>query len=366
MLKVGESRARQKRLLRKMQEHRLDAVVLGLPWHVYYATAHLPHFLHQSGFILFSEGRSWLATANQKATDVAADEVVAFEAQWMATLRQEQPEVVAQLIVDELKSRGARQIGVDSSAVTSAVAVGVECDVRLIDDVLWQLRRVKDIDELDLMTSAIRASEAMYQRAREIIEPGIPETRVFTELQKAGVESLGEPMTALLGNDFVCGRGGGPPRKGEVAKAGEIYLLDLGPSYRGYFADNCRAFCVGGKPTDTQLKAASVVAEALTIVEQMARPGARCRDLFSAVSEHLQGSLGRPLSHHLGHGVGLQPHEFPHLNPKWDDVLLEGEIFAAEPGVYGQDIQWGIRIENNYLVTKSGVQNLLNAPMTLC
>ena len=44
---------------------------------------------------------------------------------------------------------------------------------------------------------------------------------------------------------------------------------------------------------------------------------------------------------------------------------LEGEIFAAEPGVYGQDLNWGIRIENNYLVTKTGVQNLLNASMEL-
>jgi Xaa-Pro aminopeptidase len=75
--------------------------------------------------------------------------------------------------------------------------------------------------------------------------------------------------------------------------------------------------------------------------------------------------MDRGLVHHLGHGFGLQPHEFPHLNPKWDDVLLEGEVFAAEPGVYGEDLNWGVRIENNYLVTRAGVQNLLNSPMGL-
>ena len=40
------------------------------------------------------------------------------------------------------------------------------------------------------------------------------------------------------------------------------------------------------------------------------------------------------MPHHLGHGVGLQPHEFPHLNPNWDDTLVEGEVFTIEPGLF--------------------------------
>jgi Xaa-Pro aminopeptidase len=91
----------------------------------------------------------------------------------------------------------------------------------------------------------------------------------------------------------------------------------------------------------------------------------RCRDIFDAVDDHLKAALGRGMPHHLGHGVGLQPHEFPHLNPKWDDVLMEGEFFAAEPGTYAPELAAGIRIENNYLVTASGVQQLLDFPMDL-
>ena len=70
--------------------------------------------------------------------------------------------------------------------------------------------------------------------------------------------------------------------------------------------------------------------------------------------------------HHLGHGVGLQPHEYPHLNPKWDDVLLEGETFTAEPGLYGPQLNGGIRLENLYHVTATGVENLIAAPLELC
>src|SRR5216110_1040351 len=146
MLDPNQSRQRQNRLLAQMQEHKLDAVVVGLPWHVYYFSAHFTHMLHQSGMIIFSDGRSWLATANEPAPNVAADEVAAFEAQWMATLRQEQPELVADMVIDQLKARGARRVGIDCSQVTAVLAAKLSSDVTPIDPLLWQLRRVKDRD----------------------------------------------------------------------------------------------------------------------------------------------------------------------------------------------------------------------------
>jgi Xaa-Pro aminopeptidase len=234
-----------------------------------------------------------------------------------------------------------------------------------IDPILWQLRRQKDPDELALLEKAIRCSEAMYRRAREIIEPGLPELRMFTELNAAAVLEAVEPLSALLGNDYACGVGGGPARGGKSAQAGQLYVLDLGPAYRGYFADNCRAFAVDRKPTDAQLKAHASIVSALDIVERMAKPGIRCQDLFAAVDEHFKSTASTNLTHHLGHGIGLQPHEYPHLNPKWDDTLLEGEVFTAEPGLYGPHLNGGIRLENDYLVTASGVRNLVNFPLAL-
>jgi Xaa-Pro dipeptidase len=105
--------------------------------------------------------------------------------------------------------------------------------------------------------------------------------------------------------------------------------------------------------------------EALKIVEGMAKPGARCRDIYQAVVDHLANTPIGKFPHHLGHGVGLQPHEYPHLNPKWDDVLMEGEIFTAEPGLYAPAINGGIRLENIYRVTATGVENLIESPLEL-
>jgi Xaa-Pro dipeptidase len=215
------------------------------------------------------------------------------------------------------------------------------------------------------MKVAIRCCAAMYARAREMIEPGVAELDVFNALHAEAVKTAGEPLTALLGNDYACGVGGGPPRKDRVALAGEIYILDLGPAYRGYFSDNCRAFAVNRKPTDEQMKAWRAIVEVFPIVERLAKPGAKCRDIYSAVDEHLKLARGNGMPHHLGHGVGLQPHEYPHLNPKWDDTLVEGEIFTAEPGLYGPSLAGGIRIEQNYRVTKGGVESLLDFPLDL-
>lgn len=349
-----------------MHRERLDAVVVGQPAHVYYLSGHWPFWLHAPAFVLRADGRSVLVSGNEPAAGAAADELVAYEASWSGTQRQEQPAVAAGHALDALRSSGATRVGIDASTLTSQVAVALDHEMVAIDPHLWQLRRQKDADELALMRRAIACTEAMYRRARDVIEPGVPELRVYAELHAAAVEVAGEPLApAYLGNDYACGAAGGPPRAGRVAAAGELYVLDLGPAYRGYFSDNCRTFAVDRKPTDAQIKAWEVVTGAHPIVERMSKPGVRCRDLYAAVDEHYRAKTGKPFPHHLGHGVGLQPHEFPHLNPKWDDVLLEGEVFTAEPGLYGPELRAGMRTENQYLVTASGVENLTPFPTAL-
>ena len=130
----------------------------------------------------------------------------------------EQPAVVAKQVIEALKGRGVRRVGLDASVVSSQVAIEVK-DTEAIDPELWQMRRQKDPDELKLMRKAIDCTVAMDKRAKEIIEPGVPELKVFTELNQAAVMEAGEPLTELLGNDFRCAARGGAPR-GDVAGTG--------------------------------------------------------------------------------------------------------------------------------------------------
>jgi Xaa-Pro aminopeptidase len=203
----------------------------------------------------------------------------------------------------------------------------------------------------------------MYELARQIVQPGINELEVFGRLQQAAVEELGEMLTGT-GNDYACNARGGPPRDRE-AQAGELYILDLGPAFRGYFADNCRTLSVDRRPTDAQLRAWEKIAEVFPIVERSVRPGVSCRAFYHEIKQMMDDYLPGVFDHHLGHGIGLFPHEGPHLNPAWDDVFEAGDVFTVEPGLYAPDLRAGIRLENDYLVTRHGVELLSDFPLEL-
>ena len=100
-----------------------------------------------------------------------------------------------------------------------------------------QLRRHKDPDELAMLRRANDANRAMYERAREIVRPGVNEIDVYNELAAVAVRTLGEPLT-YFGQDFRSAARGGAPRNRAI-EAGELYIFDLGVGFRGYYSDNC-------------------------------------------------------------------------------------------------------------------------------
>ena len=61
----------------------------------------------------------------------------------------------------------------------------------------------------------------------------------------------------------------------------------------------------------------------------------------------------------------MTAHEAPRLNPHWDDSFAEGDVFTAEPGLYGQELRSGIRVEHDFVVTASGVERLSDYPTDL-
>ena len=345
----------------------MDAVVVGDSRHVQYLSAAQPRWLHQAGLLLDAKGRTLAVWPNSPPGAIAADEIVCYEANRFATLTSDHARQIALRLAEAMtRPRGAIRIGIDRSAVTAALQLLLpDADFVSIDEDLLAMRRTKQADELAMLRRALGACDAMFARARQIIEPGVPELHVFNELHAAAVESLGEPMFAPLGNDYACGVGGGPARAGRVAQAGEIYITDVGPSYRGYFGDASRALAVDRQPTDAQLAAWEAITGVFPIVESMARVGVRCREIVDAVNAHLLERAGAALKHHLGHGIGLQPHEGPHLNPGWDDVLQAGDVIMIEPGVYDPTLRGGMRIENGDHPTDGGVEKLIHAPLEL-
>lgn len=358
-------RVRQGRLLERMASLRLDAVVVTAAEHVQYLTGHRWDFRFSPVAALLASGRMLLVCPDKLVETTAADEIRTYEAKWKSTLRTDQREASAVVLGDCFEATAAmRRIGVEfSSCPPHVTRLFPAAELIDIDRELLALRRRKDADELVLLRRAITATGAMYETARAMIRPGVSELDVFSALQSAAVSICGEMLTGT-GNDYACGARGGPPRD-RRCELGELYILDLGPAYRGYFADNARTIAVDGHPTDAQLAAWQHVCGAFQLVERLGRPGVRCRDIYEEVRQWLANAPVGSWSSHLGHGIGLFVHEGPHLNPNWDDVLEEGDVIAVEPALYAPELACGMRIENDYLVTANGLELLTPFPLDL-
>lgn len=364
-LSVELCRLRQQRVCALLERLRLDRAIFLTHENIQYLTGFRPHRLMQAMLCLEQSGRCTLAAPNEEPPVAAVDQCVTYPAQWLCTLRQEQLNSAAEALrasvgVADICGTGVEGSAAGFPALSLMSSAGLPVD---LEPEIWKLRRCKDADELQMIRKAVACTEAMYRRAREIICPGISELEVYNQLHAAAVHEAGEPLTAL-GNDFQCGSPGGPPRN-RTARDGELYILDLGPAYRGYYADNCRTIAVNGQPTDEQFRAWSAIVSVLQMVEQTVRPGVSCRDLFQTAKAILDDCHPDAFIHHLGHGFGLFPHEAPHLNPNWDDEFQLGDCFTAEPGIYVPQLQAGIRLEQNYVVTADGVECLTGFPLEM-
>jgi Xaa-Pro aminopeptidase len=299
----------------------------------------------------------------QKQTRVAADEVGGYEGKWHSTIRDEQRAACSAALEATLR-KAPQRAACEFEAFSPQLFLGWNAALVEVDSIVFELRRHKDADELRMMARANEANRAMYEHARRIVRPGINELDVYSELHAVAVRTLGEPLT-YFGQDFRSCARGGPPRD-RLIEAGELMILDLGVGFRGYYSDNARAIAVGAEPTKAQQRAWEAVKAVFATLENTARPGVRCRDLFDRVQRQLDEYRPWVFDHHLGHGVGLAPHEGPHLNPRWNDTLAEGDFIAVEPGLYHEELRAGIRLEQNYLVTRDGVSLLTDWPLELC
>jgi len=363
-IQVDACRGRQQRLIAEMRKLDIDIVIVTQTEHVQYLAGPRFPWVFSPAAALTIEGQLTLVAPNKTPETAAADHVTTYEAKWHSTLRNDQRKASSEVLLSALegKTQGKR-IGVEFSSISQHITRTLGAELADIEPTLYQLRRRKDPDELARLKRAIAATGKMYAHAREMMTPGISEIEVFNQLQSVAVSELGEMLTGT-GNDYqVCSRGG-PPRNNHQARAGELYILDLGPAFRGYFADNSRAIAVSDV-SDEQMQAWEQIQKVFTHIEATVKPGKSCRELFDEAQAILDESPVGVFTHHLGHGIGLFPHEGPHLNPHWDDVFAQGDVFAAEPGLYGEALQAGMRLENDYLVTADGVELLSPFPMEL-
>jgi Xaa-Pro dipeptidase len=373
MLTLDGCRARQERFLSRLEEAGIPAALISEPRDIYYFTGLLPEnkmFPYPNLLFLGPGLDSWLATGLAQG-EAAVGETLRYEINLLYTLNPDNHRRLCELVGGPLRrTPGLARLGFQREALPHSVARIAEeaCAPRewtAIDEILQEQQLRKDPDEVACIRRAINATLAGYTRAQQVIRPEITELEVMTECQMAAQRYSGQ--VHFFNGDFQSGNFGGFARDRKI-ESGELYIIDAWSDVGGYWCDMSRAWSVDGAPTDLQRGVYAHLAEILRAVPEMARVGRSTREFWSEIDARIRQHphLAKDgLTHHAGHGVGLRVHEGPDLNRDRGGFFEVGNVFTCEPGAYSDELNRGVRVENLFHVTESGVEVLSEYPLSV-
>lgn len=227
------------------------------------------------------------------------------------------------------------------------------------------LRAIKDKDELAAIREAVRVAERAFAILRATLRPELTEKQLADDLEH-NLRLLGAQGSAFSPIVAAGPRAALPhARPGEVAIGDHgLILVDWGAQCRHYKSDLTRVILTG-KISPKLERAYGVVLAAQRQAIAAIRPGILASQVDSAGrSAIVNAGLGKYFGHGMGHGIGLDIHEAPRMQIANDRPLLPGMVVTVEPGVYLPG-QWGVRIEDDVLVTKDGCEVLTSVPKQL-
>jgi Xaa-Pro dipeptidase len=237
---------------------------------------------------------------------------------------------------------------VPSATFTSATPVTAGC------------RRIKDRHEIDLMRLASKVTLAAYEATYRSLKPGMTQHDV-ANLLEAAHHNLGFEGGAdvQVGEFSSFPHGSAQP---QVIREGTIVMIDGGCSVEGYQSDITRTFVLGKAPDKTKDKMKQVfdiVHRAQSAALTAAKPGVEAGSVDAAarkvITDAGYGPDYRYFTHRLGHGIGMDGHEWPYL-VRGNPTRLEPEMtFSDEPGIYIRG-EFGIRLEDDMHITEKGAE----------
>lgn len=250
--------------------------------------------------------------------------------------------------------------------------------------ILKELRAVKTALEVEVIEKAVAITDKTFRRVMQFVKPGVMEYEIEAEIY----------------HSFLSNRSAGPAYGSIIAsgdrartlhyvennnecKDGEMLLMDFGAEYGGYASDMSRTIPVNGKFTKRQKTvynaclhlhyyAASILKPGISIVDYTEKIGDEATIIFQKIgllnktdvkNEDPDNKAYRKyLYHGISHHMGLDVHD---LGTRTEKVKA-GMVFTIEPGIYIEEEQMGIRIENNFWLTKNGNKDLMkNIPITV-
>jgi Xaa-Pro dipeptidase len=356
---VDEHRARIARAQALMRGEGLDAVVLasgsGL---AYFTGAEWGLSERFFGAVITRDGDpAWVTPAFEKARALEQIEIGTDVRAWE---EHESPSALVASILRERKATG--RVGIEETMpFTFANEIGAALPAaRLVSatPVTAGCRVIKDAHELALMRRAneitMRAHRAVFQSLREGMTQGQASALSAQAHRKLGMNG---GALVLFGPDAAYPHGTTRPRP---LRRGDVVLIDGGGRLHGYASDITRTSVFGAPPTERQRRVWDVVRQAQQAAFEAARPGVEAQSVDAAarrvVEEAGFGPGYKYFTHRVGHGIGMDGHEWTYFVRGNTTKLRPGMCFSDEPGIYIPG-EMGIRHEDCIFITETGAEN---------
>ena len=230
---------------------------------------------------------------------------------------------------------------------------------------VWELG-VWEFDMVEGVRRALEANSAAYDALHADLRAGMTEKDAYAIVAEAVDRVCGAEPHEFIG-DFVGGARSGAiegPATDYAFKSGDAFILDLSVRRGSVWSDTCRTFFFG-EPSERQRNAYETVLECQRLGEGIVLAGVCCEDVKMEVEAFLSArGYGGKMPHHVGHIVGPKPYMKPAFDLGDKSRLDIGVICTLEPGLYFEG-DFGIRVENDYLVGADGLMNLFDYPREL-
>jgi Xaa-Pro aminopeptidase len=268
-----------------------------------------------------------------------------------------------------IKEDGLTKIGFDSQ-VTYGFYQGLSAlfaDYQLVamSNFIEDLRMIKDETEIATIRRACQISDQAFIDVLDIIKPGQTtemDVNHFLDHRMRQLGAEGASFEFIVASGYRSAMPHGRASE-KVIQTGETLTLDFGCYYQHYVSDMTRTIHIG-HVTDQEREIYDVVLRANKALIEQAKEGVTYRE-FDAIPREIinTAGYGANFTHGIGHGIGLDIHEYPYFG-KSDEAIKAGMVLTDEPGIYLDD-KYGVRIEDDLLITETGCEVLTLAPKEL-
>ena len=349
-LPQSEFISRTKKLNGLLRRKKLDALFIHSEVNRYYFTG----LVTSNGIILAERGEEPLFFTDFRYLIAAGREVRSMPSKllWKA---QEHKQVLQGF------GAGWKRVGFEGTVSADRYLKLKEAlpDAEWVDvgEEIAKLRAIKSAAERQAMRRACAANDRLLDAVLSRVEFGMSEWDISGIIRsECAVLGQGEAFTPI-----VCvGRNGAEchhhPDLTKLRRNNSL-LVDLGVKVDHYRSDMTRTLFLG-KPTELYRKIYRTVLDANRKAISRIKPGVTCGQIDKVARDYItRAGFGKNFDHGLGHGLGLEVHEYPNFSPDSKTVLEPGMILTVEPGIYLPN-RIGVRVEDVVLVTRDGCEVL--------